>query len=504
MIKRISFGSLMQCCILAVLLSAGASEAMAFDASANPTFADLADRLRDTVVTVAAAVIDKRHVVTKRKRAGAFDGEKTQADDIPDSFDDFMPKLPRQKPGEPLRQVSSVGSGFVIDPSGLIVTNNHVIEGGSEVYVLFSDGTELKVDKILGRDLKTDITLLKVTPKPGKPLKAATFGNSTDMRVGDWVLAIGNPFGLSGTVTTGILSGTGRDINAGPYDEFLQTDAAINRGNSGGPLFNAKGEVIGINTAIFSPTGGSIGLGFAIPSNTAHRVVEQLQRYGETRWGFIGVRIQSVSDDLAGDLGLQRAEGALIARVDHGGPAEQAGLEEGDVILSFGGLRIRHSRQLPRVVAQMPVGDEVQAEILRAGQRKMLKVKIARLEDKAKPPAQTIRPKRQRLGRVQPQSLSDDAGQNLVVGEAADGVVVKGEMKPATENSPQPTGKPAEGVVIEPGSVILEVAHQKIRTTGEFQARIEELRQASRREALLTVARPDGEMRFATIDIGDE
>ena len=245
--------------------------------------------------------------------------------------------------------------------------------------------TELKVDKILGRDLKTDITLLKVTPKPGKPLKAAAFGNSAKMRVGDWVLAIGNPFGLNGTVTAGILSGTGRDINAGPYDEFLQTDASINRGNSGGPLFNAKGEVIGINTAIFSPTGGSIGLGFAIPSNTARRVVDQLQLYGETRWGFIGVRVQSVSDDLAGDLGLSHAEGALIARVDRGGPAAQAGLEEGDVILSFGGLPIRHSRQLPRVVAQMPIGEGVAAEVSRHGEKKSLTIKIARLDEKSAP-----------------------------------------------------------------------------------------------------------------------
>ena len=201
-----------------------------------------------------------------------------------------------------------------------------MIEGGNAIYVILSDGTELKVDKIVGRDTKSDITVLKVTPKASAPLHAVSFGDSSATRVGDWVLAIGNPFGLDGTVTAGILSGRGRDINAGPYDDFLQTDAAINRGNSGGPLFNASGEVIGINTAIFSPSGGSIGLGFAIPSNNARHIVDQLERFGETRWGWIGVRLQTPSEDWAAGMHLPGAEGALIARIDKGGPADLAGL----------------------------------------------------------------------------------------------------------------------------------------------------------------------------------
>jgi serine protease Do len=377
-----------------------APEAFAFEAAGRPTFADVAERVRDSVVTVAAAVIDKRATASLRKKG---DPGNADAGEPPQSYDGFTPERPKRKPGEPVRQFTSVGSGFIIDPSGLIVTNNHVIEGGSEVYVILTDGTELKVDKIIGRDSKTDLTLLKVAPQPGKPLKAAAFGDSKSIRVGDWVIAIGNPFGLNGTVTAGIVSGTGRDINAGPYDEFLQTDAAINRGNSGGPLFNASGEVIGVNTAIFSPSGGSIGLGFAIPSNTARRVIDQLQRYGETHFGTIGVRIQSVSDDIAPNLGLERANGALIARVDRGGAAEAAGLAEGDVILAFGGSPIRNARQLPRLVAQSGVGDEVDVAISRNGERKMLKVKIARLEDKpARPPSAgtPIHPKRQKLGKL--------------------------------------------------------------------------------------------------------
>ncbi len=285
----------------------------------------------------------------------------------------------------------------------MIVTNNHVIEGGNEIYVILRDGTELKVDKIIGRDTKTDLTLLKVTPAPDKPLTAVTFGDSKKIRVGDWVIAIGNPFGLNGTVTAGILSGIDRDINAGPYDEFLQTDAPINRGNSGGPLFNASGEVIGVNTAIFSPSGGSIGLGFAIPSNRARQIVDQLQRFGETHFGTIGVRIQSVSEDIAPNLGLERPNGALIARVDKGSPAEAAGLAEGDVVLAVSGAPIRHARQLPRVVAQSGIGDEIEVAISRKGERKTLKVKVALLNDKVVPEPAVItptHPRRQRLGRL--------------------------------------------------------------------------------------------------------
>src|SRR5579883_279753 len=333
------------CSILATMpFAANINPAFAIDVPGTKSFADVASRVRNSVVTVAAAVIDRQAFADRRAWGRGAEEGNTGSGEGSQSFD-FSPSRPKRKPGEPLRQFTSIGSGFIIDPTGLIVTNNHVIEGGNAIYVILADKTELKVDKILGRDPKTDLTLLKVTPKPSKPLTSVSFGDSARMRVGDWVLAIGNPFGLDGTVTAGILSGIGRDINAGPYDDFLQTDAAINRGNSGGPLFNADGEVIGVNTAIFSPSGGSIGLGFAIPSNTARRIIEQLQRYGETRWGWIGVRLQTPSDDLAAGLNLPSAEGAIGARIDKGAPADKAGLMEGDLILSFAGLPVKHARQ---------------------------------------------------------------------------------------------------------------------------------------------------------------
>src|SRR5262245_54078610 len=227
-------------------------------------------------------------------------------------FEDFFNRRGGRSPAD--RKVSSLGSGFVIDgKEGLVVTNNHVIDGADEIIVNFHDGSKLKVDKVLGKDTKTDLALLKVSPK--KPLPSVAFGGSTKMRVGDWVMAIGNPFGLGGSVTVGIISAKQRDINSGPYDDFLQTDAAINKGNSGGPLFNMDGEVIGVNTAIISPTGGSIGIGFAVPSDTAVAVIDQLRQFGETRRGWLGVKIQSITDELADTLGVQDNTGALVASV---------------------------------------------------------------------------------------------------------------------------------------------------------------------------------------------
>jgi serine protease Do len=412
--------------MLAVACLAGASRSFATDARPDLSFADVAGRVRSSVVTVASAIVDNRQAAEERRRIarnrdrGAEGGSR--------SYEDFGPARPKGGGREPARQFTSIGSGFVIDASGgLIVTNNHVIEGGNAIYIILADGTELKVDKVLGRDPKTDISLLKVTPKPSKPLQAVAFGDSAQMRVGDWVVAIGNPFGLNGTVTAGIISGRGRDINAGPYDDFLQTDAAINRGNSGGPLFNAVGDVIGINTAIFSPSGGSIGLGFAIPSNTARRIVDQLKQYGHTRWGWIGVRLQTPSDDLAAGFHLASAEGALIARVDKGGPADEAGILEGDLVLSFGGTEIRHARQLPRYVAQWPVGEEADVVILRGGERKNVKIKVARLEETtdAEPaPLPHARVRRPRFGNMNFEPLSDENRRLFELASDAEGAIV--------------------------------------------------------------------------------
>lgn len=463
---------------------AGSSSSVAQAAESGSSFADIAGRVRASVVTVAAAVVD-RHALAMRGRKGRGEDRSSE----PQSQDDFSPARPKQRPGEPPRQFTSIGSGFIVDPSGLIVTNNHVIEGGNAIYVILADGTEFKVDRIVGRDPKSDITVLKVTPKASEPLKAVAFGDSSKMRVGDWVLAIGNPFGLDGTVTAGILSGRGRDINAGPYDDFLQTDAAINRGNSGGPLFNESGEVIGINTAIFSPSGGSIGLGFAIPSNTARRVVDQLERYGETKWGWIGVRLQTPSDDWAMEQHLPGAQGALIARIDKGGPADVAGLQEGDLILSFDGYSIKHARQLPRYIAQAPVGEEVEALILRGGERKTVKIKMARQEDANAPKITSSR--RQKFGKMSFEPLTGALGFTFSDG-AGGAVVAAGQTGPAANGA------------LQRGDAVLEAAHQKVRTVEEFEARLGELRRMGRTEALLTIEKPSGSIVFTSLPLVEE
>jgi serine protease Do len=473
--------------VLAMACMAGAPRSFAVDARSDLSFADVASRVRNSVVTVAAAVVDNRQAGRfSRGRESRAEGGQSQ------SFEDFTPLRPKRGPGEPVRQFTSIGSGFIIDQSGLVVTNNHVIEGGNTIYVILADGSELKVDKIIGRDPKTDITLLKVTPKASKPLNAVPFGDSAKMRVGDWVIAIGNPFGLNGTITAGIISGRGRDINAGPYDDFLQTDASINRGNSGGPLFNALGEVIGINTAIFSPSGGSIGLGFAIPSNTAQRILDQLKRYGETRWGWIGVRLQTPSDDLASGFHLASAEGALIARVDKGSPADQAGLQEGDLVLSFAGSDVKHARQLPRIVAQANVGEEADMVILRGGQRKSLRVKVGLLEEFHGPAIPPPHGKSKRH-KISFQSLSDENREQFSLAGDAEGAIVTDAQAQEVTNGQ-----------VRPGDLIVEAAHHRVRSLEDLEERLAELRSLSRPEALLTIQDRDGGVRFASLPLGDD
>ena len=263
------------------------------------------------------------------------------------------------------RRINSLGSGFIIDPSGVVVTNNHVIADADEIHVILNDGTKLPAE-LIGKDTKSDLALLRV--HPDKPLKAVKFGDSDKLRLGEWVIAIGNPFSLGGTVTAGIVSARNRDINSGPYDNYIQTDAAINRGNSGGPLFNLNGDVIGVNTAIISPSGGSIGIGFAVPSNSAVAVINQLRQFGETRRGWLGVRIQQVTDDIAESLSIKPARGALVAGIDDRGPAKPGGIEPGDVVVKFDGRDIKEMHDLPRIVADTPVGKEVESRRHSQGQ----------------------------------------------------------------------------------------------------------------------------------------
>ncbi len=361
---------------LAVLLLAGwlAPVALAQVHGGPPSVAPVAEKLLDAVVNIS----------TKQTLKGA---EGAPLPKVPKNapFQEFFDDFFDRKGGKlPDRKVTAQGSGFVIDgKEGLIVTNNHVIDGADEITISFADGHKLTVEKILGKDSKTDLALLKVTPK--KPLAQVAFGSSSSLKVGDWVMAIGNPFGLGGSVSVGIISAKQRDINTGPYDDYLQTDAAINRGNSGGPLFNMDGEVIGVNTAIISPSGGSIGIGFAVPSDSAVVVLDQLRQYGETRRGWLGVNVQSVAEEMAESYGLREGVGARVASVAAEGPAAKAGIQQDDVIVKFDGKEVGSVRGLPRLVSQTQIGREVEIEVSRKGQRRTFKVTIGRLAEEAKP-----------------------------------------------------------------------------------------------------------------------
>ena len=336
-------------------------------ANTFPDFSEIAAKYADSVVNISS----KQSV----KSSDPFDG--LNPEDIPDVFRDWYEK---NKNSQQPESASSLGSGFVIDEEGIIITNAHVILDANEIDVLFTDGTVLTAE-LVGKDTKTDIAVLRVEPAEDQNLVALEFGDSDELQVGQWVMAIGNPFGLGGTVTAGIVSAKNRDIRSGPYDNFIQTDAAINRGNSGGPLFNTNGKVVGINSAIISTTGGSVGIGFAIPSKTATSVIEQLIEYGETRRGWLGVRIQEVSEDIASSLGMESASGALVVSIDDDGPAKQAGIKSGDIILTFNGVNIETMRELPRVVAETKVGTKVEVEIWRKNKAIKKNVVIERLNE---------------------------------------------------------------------------------------------------------------------------
>jgi len=325
---------------LAVVLLPGLSPE-AFARAAPESFADLAKELLPTVVNIS----------TKQNNEDRPGG----------SFEEFFEDFGQGRPP----QASALGSGFIIDTDGYVVTNAHVVAGADEIIVRLSDDTQL-VANLIGSDERTDLALLKV--ENDRPLPAAQWGDSDGARIGDWVMAIGNPFGLGGTVTAGIVSARSRDIRSGPYDDFIQTDAAINRGNSGGPLFNMDGQVIGVNSAIFSPSGGSVGIGFAIPSQMARNVINQLRKHGEVRRGWLGVRIQRVTPELAEGLRLGEARGALVASVTPEGPAQKAGIQQGDVILEFNDREVPESNKLPRMVAETPIGSEVPVTLWRKGE----------------------------------------------------------------------------------------------------------------------------------------
>jgi serine protease Do len=463
----------------------------AFARPAPEGFADLAARLLPGVVNIASTQIVKA-------------GPDADTPDLPFApgspmekfFRDFMDRNRggghggRGGEGDEGRKSQSLGSGFIIDAQGgYIVTNNHVIEGADEIKVILQDNTTIKA-KLIGTDPRVDVALLKV--ETDHPLTAVPWGDSDKERVGDWVIAIGNPYGLGGTVTAGIVSARGRDIRQGAYDDFIQTDAAINQGNSGGPLFNMDGEVIGINTAIYSRSGGSIGLGFSIPANQAKLVISQLQKFGHPRRGYIGVKIQQVTQDIADSLGLKEAVGAMVAAVDDGGPAAKAKIQGGDVVLKFNGADIKEMRNLPRTVAETEIGKTVPVVVWRDGKQVTLDIVVGEMPDDAKLAGKDGKSSETKKSDAKPVDvpglglkvapITDDLRSKYQLSDSQKGVVIV-EVSPKSSASEKG---------LKAGDVIVEVQQEEVTTPAMLTERVERYRKAGRKAVLVLVQTGDG------------
>src|SRR5689334_1575677 len=490
---------------LAAAVTIGAASVLA----AAPAFARGPDGIADIAEKVIDAVVNISTSQTVEAKGGGGGGGGAMPQVPPGSpfeefFDDFFKNRrggPGGKGGEngrefQPRKTNSLGSGFIIDTSGIAVTNNHVIADADEINVILNDGTKVKAE-LVGVDKKTDLAVLKF--KPPKPLVAVKFGDSDKLRLGEWVIAIGNPFSLGGSVTAGIVSARNRDISQGPYDSYIQTDASINRGNSGGPLFNLEGEVVGVNTLIISPTGGSIGLGFAVPSKTVAVVVDQLQKFGELRRGWLGVRIQPVTEEIAESLSIKPARGALVAGIDDKGPAKPAGIEPGDVVIRFDGKDIKDPKDLSRVVADTAVDKEVDVVIIRKGTEETRKVKIGRLEDtdKAKEAAAktkdepTEKPVTQKALGLDLATLSKDLRTKYKIKDSVKGVIITG-----VDNNSDAAEKR-----LSAGDVIVEVAQEAVSNAGDVKKRVDQVKKDGKKSVLLLVANGQGELRFVALSV---
>ena len=423
------------------------------------SFADLVEKLSPAVVSIASTTILP---------------DKNPQDQVPQfpegsPFDEFFKDYFDRDQRRSQRPMTGLGSGFIISQDGIIVTNNHVIEGADEITVILSDETEY-IAELLGRDPKADIAVLKINPKDQK-LTVASWGDSDSMRVGDWTIAIGNPLGLGGTVTAGILSAISRDIGGGPYVKFLQTDASINRGNSGGPLFNINGEVIGINSAIVSQTGGSIGLGFAIPSNSAKKIVQQLKDYGKTKRGWLGIQIQPVTQDFAESLGLSDQKGAFVSNVDPKGPSKDAGLEPGDVILKFNNEIIIKMSDLPRVVAESDVGSIAYLEVWRKNKKINIEVILGEL------PGEVVTERSNQDNNINNENLK------------ILGITVKNN-----KNGVKVTNLENQNSNLEIGDIILEVNRELIKDIKSFEKLVTKLKKTGRSSLLLKIIRNEEQL----------
>ncbi len=451
---------------------------------ARDSFADLIEAVSPAVVAISTsgnAMSGERH---------APDFQLPPGSPFEDYFKRFFegPNFHGQgRENLPPRRYAAQGSGFVIDPNGTVITNYHVIKDSGEITVITNAGKQYQAE-LKGYDEKTDLAVLQIDVDETLPY--VEFGDSDSARVGDWVIAIGNPFGLGGSATTGIISARGRDINAGPLDDFLQIDAPINRGNSGGPLFNAAGKVIGVNTAIYSPNGGNVGIGFAIPSSMASSVVDQLIAKGHVDRGWLGVQIQSLSSDLAESLGMQTEDGALIASVVEDSPADKAGLKVGDVILKFNGAEVARMRDLPRIVADTPADSKVQIEVWRDGRNKKLKATVARSQtENSMQLANVNKPSGKKLGLVL-MELNDEARNQYRIGGDTDGVLVVRVVP----------NSPAAKKGLRPGDVIKMVGNSAVSKPGEVIAEVKKASARDRKSVLLLVER-NGNDRFVAVGI---
>ncbi|WP_425449985.1 DegQ family serine endoprotease [Virgifigura deserti] len=453
--------------------------------TAPGSFADLAEEVTPAVVNISS-----KHTaeVAGRQMQPGLPFEFPEGSPFEEFFRQFQDRFgPRDGAPRQMPDRVALGSGFIIDPEGYVVTNNHVIADASEIKVTLTGGEEYPAE-LVGTDPKTDLALLKI--EADEPLPSVEFGDSDAIRVGDWVLAVGNPFGLGGSVTTGIVSAHGRYINAGPYDDFLQIDAAINQGNSGGPTFNTEGEVIGINTAIASPNGGSVGIGFAIPSKLAEPIIAQLREDGSVDRGWLGVQIQPVTPEIAAALGLDEPVGALVASVQPDSPAARAELRQGDVILDFAGTEVEKMRELPLLVATTPAGKKAELTIWRDGVKQTVEVEIGKLQP-------------EQVAAAQPEPTGESSGQSEALGATLATLTpelkrqfgIPSEVEGVVVVDVE-AGGPAAEKGLRPGDVIEKVSQNAVSTPAE----VEEAAQAAEHAVLLLINR-QGNSQFVALDL---
>jgi serine protease Do len=458
--------------------------------TAPASFADVIEAVQPAVVNISST----SPALTRFGGPGRVmpfpPGQLPDNPSMEEFFRRFFERQSAPGPQAEMPQAHSMGSGFIVDEDGLVVTNNHVIEGATEIIVTLNDGTRHPAE-LVGRDPKTDLALLKI--ETDEPLPYATFGESDAMRAGDWVIAIGNPFGLGGTATTGIVSARGRDIQAGPFDDFIQIDAPINQGNSGGPLFDTHGRVIGVNTAIYSPNGGNVGIGFAIPASLVAPIVEQLQSDGYVERGWLGVQIQQIDEDIAAGLGLEEARGALVASVVPGSPADSAGLRPGDVIVTFEGEAIADIKDLTREVAAVRPASRIELEIWRDGDVDTVKVNLGENPDdlamKTSGPGETHGESTASLG-LMLMPLTPDSRQRFGIEKEVEGALVA-EVVP---------GSPAARRGLRPGDVILGVGQEAVSAPSEVVEEVARLRENERPSVVFQIAR-GGESRFLAVPL---